>query len=173
MNHAFLTGSKLDECTEFLNADNDTLEDLSFLIVGNNGLDVLDRLVHHFLIGTTYGYLTVISNINLYAGTGNDLVDGLATLTNHITDLLRINVDGNDLRSVRSNLFTRLCNRLLHTVIHDEKSCFSTSCNGTFYDRSGQTMNLNIHLDCGNTIRCTGDLKVHIAEEVFQSLNIS
>ena len=43
MNHAFLTGSKLDECTEFLNADNDTLEDLSFLIVGNDGLDVLDR----------------------------------------------------------------------------------------------------------------------------------
>ena len=33
-------------------------------------------------------------------------------------------------------------------------------------------MNLDIHLNCSNTIFCTGNLKVHITKEVFQSLNI-
>ena len=33
-------------------------------------------------------------------------------------------------------------------------------------------MDLNIHLDRGNTFGSTGYLKVHISEEVFQSLDI-
>ncbi len=65
--------------------------------------------VHHFLIRTAYGNAAVISNINLYAGTGNDLVNGLASLTNNITDLLRINVDGNNLRCIFTNLCSRMC----------------------------------------------------------------
>lgn len=33
-------------------------------------------------------------------------------------------------------------------------------------------MNLNIHLDCSNTVMGTGYFKVHISEEIFQPLNI-
>ena len=41
-----------------------------------------------------------------------------------------------------------------------------------FNDASGQTVNLNIHLNCGNTFIGTGYLKVHIAEEVLKTLDI-
>ena len=33
-------------------------------------------------------------------------------------------------------------------------------------------MNLNIHLDCGDTFGRTGYLEVHVAEEVFETLDI-
>ena len=33
-------------------------------------------------------------------------------------------------------------------------------------------MDFNIHLNSRNTIMCTGNLEVHIAKEVFQTLNI-
>ena len=33
-------------------------------------------------------------------------------------------------------------------------------------------MNLDIHLDCSDSVVCTRYLEVHIAEEIFQTLNI-
>jgi len=33
-------------------------------------------------------------------------------------------------------------------------------------------MDLDIHLDCSDTIMCTGYLEIHISEEIFKSLNI-
>ena len=33
-------------------------------------------------------------------------------------------------------------------------------------------MNLDIHLDCSNTIVCTGNLEVHVSKEILKSLDI-
>ena len=33
-------------------------------------------------------------------------------------------------------------------------------------------MDLDIHLDCSDTIMCTGYLEIHISEEIFKSLDI-
>ena len=172
MNHAFFSGSELDECTEFLNAYDLALENLAFFKVCGNNLNHLNSLIHHNLVGTAYGYLTVIGNINLYAGTSNNLVDGLASLAYYIANLFRVNLDGNNLGCVLADFCSGSGNGFLHTVVHDEESCFTASCDSAFYDRSCQTVNLNIHLDSGNTFGSTGYLKVHIAEEVFQTLDI-
>ena len=104
--------------------------------------------------------------------TPDDLIDGLTSLANHLANLLRIDLDRYDLRCVFSNFRTRRCDCRFHTIVHDEESCFTTSCDSAFHDFSGQTMDLNIHLDCGDTFSSTGYLKVHISKEVFQTLNI-
>ena len=172
VNHAFLAGCELNECAELLDADNLALEDLSSLELGGDDLDHLDGFIHHFLISTAYGNAAVICDIDLYTGAGNDLVNGLASLTNNITDLLRIDLDGNDLRCIFTNLCSRMCDAGSHDLVDDIFSCFFGSCNRLFYNRSCQAVDLDIHLNCGDTVMGTCYLEVHIAEEVFQTLDI-
>ena len=60
----------------------------------------------------------------------------------------------------------------MHDAVHNEESGFSGSLNCFFHNRAGQAVNLDIHLNSGNSLFRSGDLKVHIAEEIFQALNI-
>ena len=106
MNHALLAGSELDERAEILDADYLALEDLAFLKICGDHLDHLHSLVHHHLVGSAYGYLAVIGNIDLNPGAGNDLIDGLASLSHHIADLLRIDLNGDDLGRIGPYLRT-------------------------------------------------------------------
>ena len=172
MNHTFFTGCKFKECTEFFDADYLTLEYLTFFKFSCDDLDHLSCLIHHSLICTTDAYKAIICNVNLNTCLINDCVDSLTSLTNNVTNLLRLNLHLDDLRSILSYFFSRLSDSRLHAVIHDVESCIMTSCDCTFYDRSGQTMNLDIHLDCCDTFCCTCYLKVHIAEEIFKTLDI-
>ena len=172
MNHTFFTRSKLKECTKLFDADNLTYVNLSLFELAYNDINQLFSLVHHCLISTADRYGTVIGNIDLHAGLLDDCVDGLTSLANYITDLLRVNAHLDDLRSVLAYLFSRLSDARLHAVIHDEESCLTASCNSTLYDRSGQSMDLDIHLDSRDTVSRTSYLEVHVAEEVFQTLDI-
>ena len=172
MNHALLAGSKLDKRTELFDADNLSGKDLTLLKLCGDDLDHIDRLIHHCLICTAYGNRTVIRDIDLDACSGNDLIDRLASLSDHITDLLRIDLDLDDLRRILANLCSGCCDRRLHTVVHDEKSCLTASCNRSLHDRSCQTVDLDIHLNCCDTFRRTSHLEIHVPEEIFQSLNI-
>ena len=103
MNHTFFAGSEFNESTEFLNTYYHTLEDLAFLEICGNNLNHLHSLIHHFLVRSAYGNLSVISNIYLHAGTGNDFIDCLSALSDNITDFFRINLYGNDLGSIGSH----------------------------------------------------------------------
>ena len=172
MDHAVFVWSQLYECAEVHDADYFTGQNLASLDVGNDVFDDLDCFCDHIFIGTAYGYVAIIGNIDLHAGLFDDLVDDFTLFADNITDLLRINGDLLDLWSVLANFFSRLGDRWLHAGVHNEQSCFTASCNRTFYDRSGQTVDLDIHLDCCDTVSCTGYLKVHIAKEVLQTLDI-
>ena len=64
------------------------------------------------------------------------------------------------------------CDAGSHDLVHDIESCLSGSCDRLLYDRSGQAVDLDIHLDSGDTVMGTCYLEVHIAEEVLQALDI-
>ena len=65
-----------------------------------------------------------------------------------------------------------MCDAGSHDLVDDIFSCFFGSCNRLFYNRSCQAVDLDIHLNCGDTVMGTCYLEVHIAEEVFQALDI-
>ena len=77
-----------------------------------------------------------------------------------------LGVDGNDLRCIFTNLCSRMCDAGSHDLVDDIFSCFFGSCNRLFYNRSCQAVDLDIHLNCGDTVMGTCYLEVHIAEEV-------
>ncbi len=172
MNHTLFPGCKLNKRAKLFNADNFTLEDLTFLEIGNDHLDHFDRLIHHFLLSSTYADRAVIRDIDLHTGSGNDLIDRLSSLSDNVTDLLRIDLDLNDLRRIFANGLSRLCDRRLHAILHNIHACLAAACDRAFHNRLCQTMDLNIHLDRGNSGISTRYLEIHVTEEIFQSLNI-
>ena len=52
------------------------------------------------------------------------------------------------------------------------KSCNSCLLKSSLDDLGSQTVDLNIDLNSGDTVLRSGNLKVHIAEEVLNTLNI-
>ena len=172
MNHTVFSRCKFDECAEFFNTYNSTFVYFTFFKFVNDHFDDLHCLSDVIFVNTTYRYAAVIFDIDLNVCLFDDLVDNFTLLTNNFTNLCRI--DGNlcDLWSVLTNFFTWLCNCRSKHFIDDEFSCFFCSCDCFFYDCTCKTMNLDIHLNCCDTIMCTCNLKVHIAEEVFKTLDI-
>ena len=172
MNHALLARCELQECAELLNADYLAGEHHALFKIGYDDLNQLHSLVHIGLVRTTYGYGAVIININLHTGLLDNGIDGLTSLTNHIANLLGIDLNLNNLRCIRSDLSSGLCNAGLHTGIHNEHSCFPASCNGSLHNGTCQAVNLNIHLNSRNTLGGSCYLEVHVSEEVLKALNI-
>ena len=173
MDHTIFFRLQLNKSTERHNADNLTGNDLARLNVSHNALDDALCFLDHLFVGTADCYVAFLGNVDLHAGLLDDLVDHAALLTNHIADLLRVDADLVNLRSIFANFFSRLRDCRFHAGIHDEESCLTASCDRTLYDWSGQSVDLDIHLDCSDTIGGTGYLKVHIAEEILKALDIS
>ena len=172
MNHTILVRCQLHKCAEVHNSDNLALHDGARFDVCHDALDNLNRACNHLLIGSAYGYASVVGNVDLNAGLLDNLIDYLTLLADNITDLLRIDGDLLDLRSVLANLCARLCDCLCHNLVKDVDSCFSRSSDGLFDDRSCQAVNLDIHLNRGDTLVSTANLEIHVAEEIFQTLDI-
>ena len=172
MNHAFLTRRKFNKGSKFLNRYNFTGINLSFFKLGNYHSDNFFSFIYLINISATDAYISFIRYINLNPCLIYDGIDCLTLLTDYFTNLIRINLNLLYLRCIFIDTCPWLCYSRLHTRIHNEHSGFFSSCYCTFNYFSGKTMNLDIHLNCCDTVCCTGYLKVHISEEIFKSLNI-
>ena len=69
-------------------------------------------------------------------------------------------------------MLSRLRNHRLHHFLQNVHSGLSCSGNGLLDNGACKAVDLNIHLDGCDTVLCTAYLKVHIAEEVLQTLDI-
>ena len=132
----------------------------------------LRSFFHCCFFCTTNGNGTFIINVNLHTCLFDDCVNRFSALSYNIADLLRIDLHLNDLRCKFTDFCSWLRNCLIHDFVNDIGSGFLCRRNCLFNDRSCKSVNLNIHLNSCNTFMCTGYFKVHISEEVFQSLDI-
>ena len=172
MNHAFFTGCKFNERTKFFNAYHFSFKNLTFIVISSYDLYKSLCFCHLICIFSTDRNISVISNVYLDICTLDKCIYCLSSLSDNITNLLRVNLHLNNLWCIFSYFFTRLRNSRFHTCIHDEKPCFTTSRNSTLYDRSCKSVNLYIHLDCSNSLCCTCNLEIHVSKEIFKPLNI-
>ena len=132
----------------------------------------MKRFVNHLFIGTAYGNCSRIINVNLHTGLLNNLIDHLALLADNIANLLRINRNLLDLRRIFAKFFSRLCNNWFHYIVKDVNSCFSRLGNCLLDNRSCKAVDLDVHLNCGDTLMGSAHLEIHVAEEVFKALDI-
>src|SRR5699024_373639 len=172
MNHTFLAGSELYKSAELFDIDHFSGKDLAGFKIRDNGLDILNRLVHTRFFHAADGNSAVLDNLDLNTRLFDDGVDSLASLTDHIADFRRIDHDLNDLGRIGSHAFSRLRDNRFHNLRQNILPCFFRSGNGLLDNGTGQPVNLDIHLDSGDTVVGTCHLKVHIAEQIFQTLDI-
>ena len=173
VDHALFAGCEFDESAEFLDADDNAVEDLAFFKFGGDDLDHALGFIHALLLASADGDRAVVVDVDLDACALDDLVDGLAALSDNITDLLGIDLHKVDLGSVLVDCGTGLGDGVVHNAVHDEHSGFTAACDGAGDDVPGQAVDLNVHLDGSDAVLCAGHLEVHVAEEVFETLDIS
>ena len=115
--------------------------------------------------------MSIFFNINFGAGFFNNLFNGFAAGANNFADFFGVNMNGGNFRSVFGQFFARFRDAVKHNA-HDVFTAAFSLCQSLFENFLVDAVNLNIHLDGGNAVFSTGNLKVHIAESVFQALNI-
>src|SRR5258705_724375 len=114
------------------------------------------------------GYSAIVRYINLRARFLDQRTNNLAAWSNHVPNLVRIDLDLNNARSERGNVLTWGGERLLHCAKDIESTLLC------LFQRLGHylgvdTRDLNIHLQCSNASLCTSHLEVHVPIVVFSS----
>ena len=179
MQESFLSGEDLDERTKFKDAYHLAVVNLSHLRNGADSLDPVKGLLHSFLI--------VAGNVNntLGASAGKrflrdgddgtglllDLLDGLSALSDDCSDELGSNADLLDARNERLVVLARLADGL-HHLAHNVDASPAGLLQSLLQNVVGKSVNLDVHLGCGDSVLCSGNLEVHISQVILVSKDV-
>ncbi len=95
-----------------------------------------------------------------------------AALANHVTDLLRVDLDGDQARSEVGQLgLQQSSDGLLHFA-QDMLAAFFSLCQCNMHDFFGDAVDLDVHLQRGNAVGGTSYLEVHVAQVVFVAQDV-
>src|SRR5690606_4658377 len=108
----------------------------------------------------------VVGDVDGGAGLFADTADGGATLTDHVTDLVGVDLHADHGRRVGGQLLARRRQHFVH-LLEDVQTSVMGLVQGQFHDLFGDALDLDVHLQRGNTLLGTGYLEVHIAQVVF------
>ena len=97
MDHAVLAGSDLNERAEACGTNDGSFDLKTDLRVVDYELNRLTRFSDHILIGTCDIYVAEIVDIDLDARLVDDLVDRLAAAADNVSDLVGVDIEGDDL----------------------------------------------------------------------------
>ena len=136
-----------------------------------NALDDLASLLGGLRIGGRDVDAAVVLDVDLDAGIGDDLVDDLSAGADDFADLIGIDGEGDDLGRPLGQLLAGLGDALQH-LAHDEHAAVVRLSQRLAQDGLVDALDLDIHLDGGDALLGARDLEVHVAQEVFQALNI-
>ena len=171
VNHTVLAGQQLHKSAEVHDAHDLARVHLANLDVLRDALDDAARLVGSFRVGGGDEHAAVVLDVNLHAGFGNNLVDHLAAGSDNLANLLRIDGEADNLGRVLAQFLARLADAAEH-LFEDEQATLERLRQRGFQNRAVNARNLDIHLDGGDAVHGTSDLEVHVAQEVFQALNV-
>ncbi len=99
------------------------------------------------------------------------LCDDLAAAADDFADLVRVDRERDDARRVGRELGARFAQGFVHFV-DDEQAALARLFEGAGQNFAVDALDLHVHLDGGNTVARAGDFKVHIAQEVLETLNV-
>src|SRR5438094_2755923 len=171
VHQAVLVGQHLYEGAERHDPDHLAFVDPANLHLVGQALDPVDRLLTAFLVDRRDEHATVVLDIDLGARLLGDLADHLASGADDVADLVGVDEDGRDAWRVSAHLATRPRQDGQHLVEHEEAR-FASLLERLRKYLVGQALDLDIHLQRSDAVAGAGDLEVHVAEVVFDSLNV-
>jgi len=167
-----LTGSDLNESTDGDDSGNTAGVDLAYLGLKydtvDNGLSCVSRIT----VNCCNIDSTVILDVDLGAGVSNDLLDDLTAAADNLTDLVGVDLHGDHLGCVLGNVSSGSGDSRKNYLVDDVITSLVSYCESLTDDLGGKTVDLKVHLNGGDTLVSTCNLKVHIAEEVLNALDV-
>src|SRR5690606_23468466 len=100
------TWQDVHERTEFNDTNYFTCVDRTWFNFSSQRLDFCNRSLCSSFSFTKYAYCTVIFDVNRSFSFFSDLTNRCTTFTNHVTDLVRVDVDHLESRRVHRNFWT-------------------------------------------------------------------
>ncbi len=161
----------VDECTEIGQTNNFTFIDAVHFDLGGDGLDATDRFHGGFVGHGGDTYSTVIIQLDVGAGLFGQRTDHGTTLTDHVLDLLRIDLDGVDTRCKIGDLGTGSLDSFVHHF-QDVQTSTTSLLQSNLHDLFGDAFDLDVHLQRGHTFGGTGYFEVHVAQVIFVTQNV-
>src|SRR5690554_6878893 len=171
MYQTILTRQDVNEGTEVHNALNAALVDCAHFDLGSDFLDpVYSSLSGGGISGVDF-HVAVVIQVDGRTGLVADTTDGSTTLTDNITDLVRMDLDGGDARSALRQLGAGLGDNLVH-LVQDVQTRSVGLLQGDFHDFVGNTLDFDIHLQGSYAVFGTGNLEVHVAQVIFVTQDV-
>ena len=163
---------EIDECAIILDAGDFAFEhfaDLGFAgDLVDHGLGLLDDLAIMVIDGDDAGFGNVDRDVVAFL---DDALDGFATFADDIADLGGVNLEGDHLRRVFGDFFP-----WLRDASGDGFAdlCASALCllESFVENFAGDAMDLDVHLKRGEALLGACALEVHVAEVIFETLDI-
>lgn len=159
-------GGDFDEGAEFADADDLSVVDSSDLDLGGHGFDEVASPLSGGGIDGADVDGSVVLDVDLCFGFFLDLLDIFAAGSDELSDLLGIDLDGEESRGPAADFFSRLGEYGGHLVEDDEASFFGPQ-EGIADDVVGEAFDFDIELDGGDSIPSSADFEVHVTEVVF------
>ena len=172
VNHAVLSGRKLDKCTEIHNPNHFSGKLVAYFWLLDNRHDYAFGLVRHFLIVGGYEHRAVVGNIDFYACFLYNLVDYLSAASDNLSDFVGVDCKRNNFWSISGKLGLGLRQNLRHFV-KNKHSSFFRLFQRRFENVPVYSLDFYIHLNCGDSLPRACNLEVHVAQKILQALNIA
>ncbi|CCZ19729.1 putative uncharacterized protein [Candidatus Apopatosoma intestinale] len=173
MDKTFLSGSNLNKSADGDNPCYGAVVAATLYRLEYDGIDDSLGILCGLLVNCENINRAVILDINLSACLGNNLLDYLAAGTDDIANLIGIYLHCYHLGSILAHFLSGSGNSLEDNFIYDIISALVSLCESLPDYFRCKTVNLQIHLNGGDTLVCAGNLEVHIAVEIFETLNIN
>ena len=166
-----LAGQQVHQSTEFQNLNDRAFVDLANLYFGSDFLDALLGSFSLVAIGCGNGDSAVFLDIDLRTGFFGQRTDGGATLTDYVTNLLGVDLHGEQLGRERRHFGFGFTHRFLH-LAQNVHTRFLGLRQGHLHDFLGDTLDLDVHLQGSNTVGRTCHLEVHITQVIFVTQDV-
>src|SRR6056297_335001 len=172
VHQTILARQDVNEGTEVHNALNAALVDSAHFDLCGDFLDPVHCRLGSFLVVGVDLHVAVIIQIDGGAGFVTDRADNRAALTDNVTDLLRVDLDGGDARRAGRQFGTGGRNDLVHLAQDVQTRCVCL-LKRKLHDLVGDAVDLDIHLQGGYALLSTGNLEIHIAQVIFVTQDVS
>ena len=166
MAESFLARQDLDECAEVHEPLDCSLIDLAYFGLLDDGLDHLESCLCAGCVLSVDRHGSVVIDVDFGSGCLGNSLDCLSACSDDCTDLVLIDLGGEDLRSVLVDLCSGTCKCAFHDA-QDVVAAFLGLLKGLAHDLGSDSGDLDIHLESCDSVACSGNLEVHVAEVVL------
>ena len=171
MQQAVTTRQDLNDGTEFKDLEHGTVVDLADLDFGGEVGDALLGAAGGLGIDGGDGDGTVVLDVDGGAGFFRDGTDGGTALADHVTDPLGVDLHLVHARSEVRQLGAGSRDGFLH-LAQDVHAGLAGLGQRHLHDLAGDALDLDVHLQRGDTLLGTGHLEVHVAQVIFVAQDV-